>query len=1589
MVTQSVMSTACSEFTQNAWKKDLCKNCQRPRAEHSIVGDFNPESTSSPIPTKRTSIIADDVIHQAKRNASLILSELEGRNEGNADQRKPRTSRSLSVEKEKLQKPLISYSKVTINNVRSILVKNGEIRRKTFDIKFLEREPSVIGEDGGYDNLFLDNEELPLEEDSGEDISFTEEEREFVLQALHNTIWNSDLNNLNGAKNKTIDDDKSYEFEDVKLSSLWKKDRFSTLRDCDKLLSQRFGTFPLRRPLGSKSSLEQMFDRDGKLERSSSDCDLKKIEEEKEGTHYETNFSLFEKRRSRSASEMEGHVVEQGGTQPYMDVNITQFNGQSDEMKNGEEDVFEMDKFDAESLFENFSTEIDFDSSSAGMALVDHLNAILARYSDNVSIKGFDDNEFLPDSDMNDIPDNSEKILESLRIPKGSIKSKELEAKIVSLATDIRKKKRPAPRPPVAPPPQPTSRNSSSLNSDQSSKKTSPSHSHNFSEPNFKMVPIGKSITGNSQEKFLSPKRTGDFHDDLMDNRNKSDNSKGKKGITSFFRSILRRGKDSPENSTEQINEASSPPRVTVPITPVTSSPEKSKEPSPEAKEERKSPQVKAKVLPAVSCRKSRTSIIMSATETSALFNGPQGNKTEETTESESMTSSMIVEENESKSESVPTVKPSIPTRPKPPPNPKRPTVSPQHGTREGRSSSPASERKGSTGGKDRKGSDTESTTGSLERPDKGSLEREITRALSKEDSPKKDTEPQVVRRRAKSPKRVSAPQKPAVPGKTMENKNALFTKELEMRLSKSLDSKVTPPPAGQKGNVAPPAAGQKPNVEMKKSAPHPPTTTVKSEVSVAPSGGQTNQPSAEPKEEKEEPEPVAAEKIELPKAASRKSFLGKLGNKKSRAPPRPSSVKRTKSITESGGELHAKKIDPSDISGPVLITSMTGGSTLNRRNTISVGEDPSMVSGESTSSGSTAEKYDEWPEFSPLGSLENVYEPIIPKEPPPPPPSGPQADGDLIAPLNTALSVPKSPSEGYLEPVTHRSTAANDPAVTQQSTVTTATNNQPTNQQSVMTLSTNEQIVSDEVKVSMETSVHQEVNVDNVQKSSADPDNVQKSSADPEIQSERERILASQPIYEEINGYGKDPAKESQSSVDLQKSVNDSLSKDMHKFMTDSLTVDMSESLISMDFPLASPSQTGMSSGSEPSSQCSTLSRPKPLPRKRSKRESFSLEQPYIAMNRGSVTSALNETQLRDMLNQLTSMNLQTLRDIYTQYERIFIKEPVSLGVPTAGPLKWTDFDIYGKPVHSSERCVVYNAKLRLSSTNCQLMLQHTKPDLMSSQHPTLLKPTIIFCDHIPYSYLTEDFIKTNQLLLNLHTNQSNSAKCFVAVGQFDISDSLSSHMTSIRHGNSQVMWTVEDMMEHVLFFMLQILSAISHCLDQGFSLGDANFRDVFIITSSNCSHGNIVAFLPHQRSLDGSHIDSVFCFLDKYLAENMSSRSEYEFGKFVGGVLKVQKMLQCRKIEILPLIRSYVEFLLWGPSETSWQGGVERTSSLEPKLSMWLEKERAAMVHRFARESPAEEKKYSITEFYRMKFLLKSSAVSLSECVRTHMSY
>jgi len=49
-----------------------------------------------------------------------------------------------------------------------------------------------------------------------------------------------------------------------------------------------------------------------------------------------------------------------------------------------------------------------------------------------------------------------------------------------------------------------------------------------------------------------------------------------------------------------------------------------------------------------------------------------------------------------------------------------------------------------------------------------------------------------------------------------------------------------------------------------------------------------------------------------------------------------------------------------------------------------------------------------------------------------------------------------------------------------------------------------------------------------------------------------------------------------------------------------------------------------------------------------------------------------------------------------------------------------------------------------------------------------------------VPHSYLTEDFIKTNQLL-QYANKQLDLAKCFIATGQFDITDNMNKHLASL----------------------------------------------------------------------------------------------------------------------------------------------------------------------------------------------------------------
>lgn len=153
---------------------------------------------------------------------------------------------------------------------------------------------------------------------------------------------------------------------------------------------------------------------------------------------------------------------------------------------------------------------------------------------------------------------------------------------------------------------------------------------------------------------------------------------------------------------------------------------------------------------------------------------------------------------------------------------------------------------------------------------------------------------------------------------------------------------------------------------------------------------------------------------------------------------------------------------------------------------------------------------------------------------------------------------------------------------------------------------------------------------------------------------------------------------------------------------------------------------------------------------------------------------------------------------------------------------------------------------------------------------------------------------------------------------------------------------------------------------------------------------------------------------FLDKLLKD--STLDYYSRGEddppdesdddanLLGTVEKLRLLLEPRRIECLAHVRAVVEYLLWGPvketgigvvsgSEGPTSQGLEsaETAETESEISCieqdhcaWLERERALVVGKFARSIEGIGGGISLEDFYRLKFLLKSSATSLAECSR-----
>ena len=137
-----------------------------------------------------------------------------------------------------------------------------------------------------------------------------------------------------------------------------------------------------------------------------------------------------------------------------------------------------------------------------------------------------------------------------------------------------------------------------------------------------------------------------------------------------------------------------------------------------------------------------------------------------------------------------------------------------------------------------------------------------------------------------------------------------------------------------------------------------------------------------------------------------------------------------------------------------------------------------------------------------------------------------------------------------------------------------------------------------------------------------------------------------------------------------------------------------------------------------------------------------------------------------------------------------------------------------------------------------------HSRPaaEMSLSTHPSLLRPAAIFADNVPFSFLTPEFIKTSQLLQN-SVYDSCQARCFLAVGLFDIADSLASHLTLLRE---TLTYDPTTYLHVLLMTTLQLLSAMSHCLDRGFTVTETDLGDVFHIARQDL-RGKVMVSLIH----------------------------------------------------------------------------------------------------------------------------------------------
>lgn len=453
---------------------------------------------------------------------------------------------------------------------------------------------------------------------------------------------------------------------------------------------------------------------------------------------------------------------------------------------------------------------------------------------------------------------------------------------------------------------------------------------------------------------------------------------------------------------------------------------------------------------------------------------------------------------------------------------------------------------------------------------------------------------------------------------------------------------------------------------------------------------------------------------------------------------------------------------------------------------------------------------------MSPLGSVENLYEPITPKFPG-------QRD-NYYYPVDPSRSNSASrtssngssnfPSEGYLEPIISVRASGNPPTVPVPATPPLASTRRRSN--CVSPVPATETVKQPPPLIEPSRSSFTESSAESSPQLSAELPPNRDTPAEITIdEEERKKILASQPIYEEINGYNKNDAEED---------VPPPLPKDNKvpraTVSENKISSQPRSSDASQETSQPSPPPPPLPVTPIPQPSTGTLTRPKPAPRRKPKRPHGAPPEQYVAMNRPpTVTTSLGAEDAKEMYGKLTNMNQDTLQHIHNYLENIFSRSMDR----SLGSLKWTDFELTShQPVHTSENCIVYSARLINDRTSCHLVLTHDN-NVSDSYvpHPAFMKLQNISNKDIPASFLPASMSASVDQSSMLPTGASSastpaahSIHWHLAVGQYSTVVAWHDYISDLK---DTMIHNPDSFVQILSFLFLQVVSGVLHHLDRG----------------------------------------------------------------------------------------------------------------------------------------------------------------------------